>query len=35
MPICLAGDRVYAISIARIDLQMRYRDPKKLVFSGV
>ena len=35
MLICLARDRVCTISIARINLQMRYRDPKKLVFSGV
>ena len=34
MPICFARDRVCAISIARID-QMRYRELKKLVFSGV
>ena len=32
MPICFARDRVCAISIARINLQMQYRDPKKLVF---
>ena len=35
MPICFARDRVCAISIARVGLQMRYREPKKLVFSGV
>ena len=35
MPICFARDRVCAISIARINLQMRYHEPKKLVFRGV
>ena len=35
MPICFARDRICAISIARIDLQMRYCEPKKLVFSSV
>ena len=35
MPICFARYHVCAISIAWIDLQMRYREPKKLVFSGV
>ena len=35
MPICFARDRVCEISIARIDLQMWYRDLKKLVFGDV
>ena len=35
MPICFARDRVCEISIARIDLQMQYRDPKKLVFGDI
>ena len=35
MPICFTRDRECAISIARVGLQMRYREPKKLVFSSV
>ena len=35
MPICFARNRVCAISIARVGLQMRYREPKKLAFNGV
>ena len=35
MSICFARNPVCAISVARVGLQMRYREPKKLVFSGV
>ena len=35
MPICFARDRLCAISIAWMDLQMRYREPKKCVLRGV
>ena len=35
MPIWFASDRVCEISIARINLQMRYGDPKKLAFGNV
>ena len=35
MPICFARNPVCAISIARVGLQMRYRESKKLEFSGV
>ena len=35
MPIFFARNPVCAISIAQVDLQMWYREPKKLVFSGV
>ena len=35
MPICFTRDHVCTISIACIGLQMRYHEPKKLVFNGV
>ena len=35
MPICFTRNPVCSISIGRVGLQMRYREPKKLVFSGV